>query len=474
MQKMYFLIVNFIFVAAIFSQTIQENTYFGQTPPGKTPEIFAPGVISISTRNDFYVTFSADNSEMFFGNSGQLKHSIKENGEWQPLGDADKFQGYEVRFATGGGILYLYQNLKLSYSLKSDEDWSDPIKIDVINTSLTPQFPSVTRDSVLFFKNADPSHNLVYYTRFDGTQHEIPQPLPYPINFNSKFNPNDVCISPTGDYILMMKEGSGIWHVSFKKSETHWTYPRSLRVYTNGIPHFGLNAIVTPDGKYLFACNWTQSNIDIYWLSAEIIEDVRNSNFAPYVRNEIPDTTIYVGQSYYFPIPDSTFFDDDSDSLTYSVSKGSAAWLNFDAENRILSGTPTAVGNVTVRVKATDSKGEKVQDSFKINITENPTRVAEPPEKSLNFNLYQNFPNPFNPETTIKFTLFNSSNVQLTIYNLQGERIRTFLNSLQSAGNYQIIWEAKDDTGIPVSSGMYFFELRTNGGFLRKKMMLLR
>ena len=91
------------------------------------------------------------------------------------------------------------------------------------------------------------------------------------------------------------------------------------------------------------------------------------------------------------------------------------------------------------------------------------------------FALHQNFPNPFNPDTTIKYDLAESADVTLQIYNVLGQVVRTLVASeAQNAGRYQIRWNGMDDRGVPVSSGVYFFQISADGKFhdVRKLMLL--
>ena len=86
------------------------------------------------------------------------------------------------------------------------------------------------------------------------------------------------------------------------------------------------------------------------------------------------------------------------------------------------------------------------------------------------YNLEQNYPNPFNPSTRIKFSIpENTVNVRLSIYNALGEKICELVNKELTAGNYQYQWDADNE-----SSGIYFYELRTDKFVAVKKMILLR
>jgi len=90
------------------------------------------------------------------------------------------------------------------------------------------------------------------------------------------------------------------------------------------------------------------------------------------------------------------------------------------------------------------------------------------------FALHQNFPNPFNPETTIKYELAASGQVELRIYNMVGQVVRTLISERQAAGRYSIRWDGKDGRGISVSSGIYFYSLNADKFHTVKKLMLLK
>ena len=90
------------------------------------------------------------------------------------------------------------------------------------------------------------------------------------------------------------------------------------------------------------------------------------------------------------------------------------------------------------------------------------------------FALQQNFPNPFNPTTTIAYNLPQKAHVTLTIYNTLGQTVRVFQEGEQSAGTHQLRWDARNTEGHPVSSGMYFYKISTETFTATKKMVLLR
>ncbi len=90
------------------------------------------------------------------------------------------------------------------------------------------------------------------------------------------------------------------------------------------------------------------------------------------------------------------------------------------------------------------------------------------------FTLSQNYPNPFNPETTIRFNLPLSRNVDLSLYNLAGQRVATLVGGPREAGSYSLRWDGTNDAGHDLASGMYIYRLTTGNQVQTRKLMLLR
>ncbi len=90
------------------------------------------------------------------------------------------------------------------------------------------------------------------------------------------------------------------------------------------------------------------------------------------------------------------------------------------------------------------------------------------------FVLYQNYPNPFNPVTEINFNLPSAAIVKLEIYNIMGQRVNTLLNGSLESGSHSVAWDSRDNNGISVSTGIYFYRLTTDKFVETKKMILLK
>jgi hypothetical protein len=90
------------------------------------------------------------------------------------------------------------------------------------------------------------------------------------------------------------------------------------------------------------------------------------------------------------------------------------------------------------------------------------------------FALHENYPNPFNPTTTLRFDLPEVSNLTLTIYNMLGQKVRTFNYQNTSAGYHSVKWNATNDYGDPVGAGVYLYQLQTKDFVKTRKMVLLK
>ena len=112
-------------------------------------------------------------------------------------------------------------------------------------------------------------------------------------------------------------------------------------------------------------------------------------------------------------------------------------------------------------------------DEVEITISDPGAAKAVVQTRPEEFSLADNYPNPFNPTTTIKYALPQAADVELTVYNVVGQPVRTLVAEHQSAGRYAVEWDATNDSGHSLSSGMYFYRLQAGGEFREVKKMLL-
>jgi len=88
--------------------------------------------------------------------------------------------------------------------------------------------------------------------------------------------------------------------------------------------------------------------------------------------------------------------------------------------------------------------------------------------------LKKNFPNPFNPSTTIAFDTHKEGIVAIDVFNIKGQKVKTLLNEFRTAGNHKIVWNGQDDNNHYVSSGIYFYRMKTGGYTATNKMLLMK
>jgi methionine-rich copper-binding protein CopC len=130
--------------------------------------------------------------------------------------------------------------------------------------------------------------------------------------------------------------------------------------------------------------------------------------------------------------------------------------------------TKTQIENTEIEVT-----GSQVSDgSLGVNAVAlpAPVQIQTRPEA---FALANNYPNPFNPATTIKYALPEASQVRLEVFNTVGQVVRTMVDAHQNAGRYVVEWDATSDNGVNLSSGIYFYRLQVEGNYLEVKKMLL-
>ena len=139
-----------------------------------------------------------------------------------------------------------------------------------------------------------------------------------------------------------------------------------------------------------------------------------------------------------------------------------------EAGVELISGTWTIIAtDGTHDVSASNGPFTLTIDVSKLNVND-----SEPiPEK---FALHANYPNPFNPTTTISYDLPEQSRVTLGIYDLLGKKIKTLINQSQDAGNKMAVWDGTDEFSRPVSAGVYLYQIQAGDFIQTRKMLLLK
>ncbi|GEM_PF-2660902 len=126
------------------------------------------------------------------------------------------------------------------------------------------------------------------------------------------------------------------------------------------------------------------------------------------------------------------------------------------------------------RVNAGFKDPHRRWDSTMVTITLTGINPVSPISHITRFELYPNHPNPFNPSTRIQFTLPSADNITLTIYNIQGQVVRTLANGFYQSGSYAFIWDGRNNNGHKSPSGIYIAVLKGSKELRSIRMVLAK
>lgn len=273
--------------------------YLGQKRPKLLPKIFAPNSVSKLNEYEFGSVFSNDGNEFYYG------VDINGRTEIRYMTCVDNIWSKPIRFDFGNGFscndpflspdgdkLYFISDMPLNDSIfKKDIDiwyvkregksWSKPINAgSMINSDKNEYYISFTKNGTMYFaSNTGTTDSTkwnydIYYSEFK--EGAFQKPIRLSDNINTEGYEADVFISPDESYIIFCSYrddglGQGDLYISFKENGT-WTKTINMgrRINTSG---HELCPFVSNDGKYFFY----SSKKDIYWISADIIEEIKNA-----------------------------------------------------------------------------------------------------------------------------------------------------------------------------------------------------
>jgi hypothetical protein len=258
---------------------ITEASYFGQKPPGLIPEVFAPDIVS-KGRNQGAVSFSPDLDEIYFsvkkkGKNSAVYFSRLENKKWTNLKKANFTKGkssaesHPFVSPSGKRIYFVDDNDKIWYVNRFEDSWGDAIQLDSPINDDEVFNPIEAKNGDLYYFNVS-KMKLYYAPNKNG---EFPEVQEVEIEFGFHG-----FISPSQDFLVVdarNENDDNDLYVYFKKQDGTWTKPIDLGNEVNSnfhdsVPH------ITPDGKYLFFTRTTEEDDKyIYWVSTEVIENLR-------------------------------------------------------------------------------------------------------------------------------------------------------------------------------------------------------
>ena len=204
--------------------------------------------------------------------------------------------------------------------------------------------------------------------------------------------------------------------------------------------------------------------------SLKVEIEVLNTNRAPQITHFSPQEDTVYAESGYEVSFHCQAKDEDGDTLFYQWSVDYPVFILSGIERTHFLYQPT---EDVSQVECLVSDGElSISHTWtvilRVGVEEEET-VSLPQELTL-----KNYPNPFNSSTTIQYTLPYESKVNLIIFNLSGQVIRILVGERQGPGMYTVLWDGRDNQGKEVSTGVYFYQLRTSEKTLNQKMLLLK
>ena len=283
-----------------FSQEASKNAadfpvltgpYLGQKPPGKTPEIFAPGIVSTEKGWEAAVTFSPDGKELFFtrratikGVENRILYMTIKDGKWtapELAPFARNIMEYESFISPDGKKIYYNSDRpkptgvetigEIWYSEKTPTGWGEGKYLtETINKGWI-MFVTVSKYNNLYFTGGFNRKYGVYKSELVNGEYQEPEFLPDEINYLRGAHP---FISKDESYIIFDAQPDGMGKsqlfISFKDKNGNWLKAIKFddtinATYTENIPS------VSPDGKYFFF----HRNNDIYWVDVAIIYDLK-------------------------------------------------------------------------------------------------------------------------------------------------------------------------------------------------------
>ena len=279
-----------------------KGDYFGQTPPGHTPIVFATDIISVdSTIEHGSPSFSPDGNEVFWqsnyrqsGKETQISCMTMHRNKNKWTTPEISSYGHGPVFSPDGKRLYFNNKEKkgtISYIEKEVNKWSDPKNLDLIARFPDLKFAynlSFTNNGTLYFLGyAEELETMnkygIYRSELIDGAYAKPELLPSSINKEEGLLNWTPFIAPDESYLLFSssrhtsENDYGDIYISFRNADGNWTNPVKLSNVVNSDRQERFPAI-SPDGKFLFFTRWiTRGNEDVFWVRSDIITELKDS-----------------------------------------------------------------------------------------------------------------------------------------------------------------------------------------------------
>ncbi|MDQ7065918.1 MAG: FlgD immunoglobulin-like domain containing protein [candidate division KSB1 bacterium] len=220
-----------------------------------------------------------------------------------------------------------------------------------------------------------------------------------------------------------------------------------------------------------------------YDASGNLLSVAMEGNRAPgdFRRLQPQDSTVVQADNVQFVWSDAV--DPDGDPVTYTLAlQWDSNDTSFTTRDTSLvvdfSGLVASNTRLGIRwsVQASDSLATRLATNAQGLFFLDPATAVEETGagRPTEFALHPNYPNPFNPQTTIRYDLPVPAEVRLTILDMQGRTVRRLVALRQAAGSYTVVWDGRDHAGRALASGVYVYQIRAGGFSQSAKMLMLK
>lgn len=450
----------------------RKGDYLGYPKPGSIPEVFAPGFVSTQYA-EFAGTFSPDFKEYYFTRRGPFPQGIAQIMVTKMEGDSwsepevavfsSDYYEFEPFITPDGEKLYFGSRrspdgiappgqMHQWYLEKVNSAWSDPVLLGSPFFERMVMYPSISYDHSLYFTDLDG----IYCSEYVDGNYQDPVKLGPEINFLPLTAHS--YIAPDESYLIFdgQPRGKGMSdiYISYKKQDGHWTKGKYMGKDINSGESQAI-ASVSPNGECLFFTR----NQDIYWMDAAIIEKIKlipEMSFSPDSGTVPFDVQFSLDLT---TVPDElTAFEWDFDNDG-----------NVDSQDQNPQHTYMQTGIFTVSLKVFTKENTATtifKDIIQVKEDTSGFGMIDRPGKYSPHKLFQNFPNPFQDNTSIRYSIDEETNVKIRVFKINGSEIETLVEGCHKPGSYVCSFSADN-----LNDGPYLCKMTTDKTTYTKVMV---
>ena len=318
----------FLFLVTMISCTQEKavdysrlkGPYLGQKPPGRTPEVFAPGILSYDKIGAFCSVFTPDGNEFYYvrfikdeEGSGRIYWTRRVNNIWaepEPVPFGSDYPENDMRISPDGSKMFWRSWRPLPgksnkedrsciwYSNRKEDGWNKPQPLKCVDEYFRAGYLDVTNNGTLYFptrREDGYGEGDIYRSRYINGAYTMPENLGSTIN--TPYSEGDLCVDPDESFLIVScwnrpdNRGVSDFYISFRNSNGEWSGLKNMGEPINSDLEENCPTLST-DGKYFLfnRRNPVTGESNIYWVDTEFIEDFRPKDDFPVLKGP------YLGQ----------------------------------------------------------------------------------------------------------------------------------------------------------------------------------